>query len=177
MTTLAQFNRLKTAAAGELISRCCGSTRWAGRMVAARPYYSMDELTATADAHWREMAQRDVLEAFRAHPKIGQPHSLDGQHENTRTLAEGEQSGVARASAQVRESLAKHNRDYEKKFGFIFIVCASGKSAAQMLDLIRARLGNTLAEEIANAAEEQRKITHLRIHKLFAQRENNARQP
>lgn len=169
MTTLDQFNHLETAAARALISRCCASARWAARMAASRPYQSMQQFTETADAHWRAMTQRDVLEAFRGHPKIGRPDAHEGEHNDTRALAKEEQSAAARASGRVSASLARHNHDYEKKFGFIFIVCASGKSAEQMLGLLRSRLGNTREQEIANAAEEQRKITQLRIHKLFEQ--------
>ena len=166
-TTLDGFNRLETAAAGALMARCCASVRWVERMVAARPYHSMDALSDAADAHWREMSDNDVLRAFRGHPQIGRPDSLENAHQSTRALAEGEQSGMAGAPAEVRAAMAGYNRDYEQKFGFIFIVCASGKTAGQMLDLIRARLGNTRAAEIANAAEEQRKITGLRIRKLL----------
>ena len=168
-TTLDEFNRLETAAAGALIFKCCASDRWAERMTASRPYHSMAELTAAADAHWRQMTRRDVLQAFRGHPEIGRPDSPEGAHDTTRALAEDEQSGMARASAGMRAALAKYNRAYAKKFGFIFIVCASGKSAEQMLGLIRTRLGNTRETEIANAAEEQRKITRIRIHALLGQ--------
>ncbi len=169
MITLAQFNGLETNTARKMVSRCCASVRWAERMVASRPYHSMDQLTAAADAHWRAMARRDFLEAFRGHPRIGRPDSAGNEHDDTRAMAGQEQSAVAQASGEVTDALAKHNRDYEQKFGFIFMVCASGKSAGEMLGLLRARLDNTLETEIANAAEEQRKITQLRIHKLFEQ--------
>ena len=177
MTTLDQFNRLDSAAATELILRCCASACWARRMVEARPYRSLGQLTEAADEHWRAMRRRDFIEAFQGHPKIGRPDS-GGAHGGAgdRTagdmaagdMAAEEQSGVAGASAEVIESLARHNHDYEEKFGFIFIVCATGKSAAQMLELIRERIGNDRAGEIANAAEEQRKITQIRIRKMFA---------
>ncbi len=167
MTTLAQFNNLQAAAARALILRCCASTRWAECMVAARPYHSIAQFTEAADSHWRAMGRRDVLEAFRGHPQIGRPDSLKNADPGDHALAAQEQSAAARASAPVSASLIKHNRDYEKKFGFIFIVCASGKSAEHILRLLRARMDNTHQQEFANAAEEQRKITQLRIHKLF----------
>ncbi len=168
MTTLDQFNRLGAAAAFELIARCCASARWSKRMVASRPYGSVDELTQAADRHWRSLAQRDWLEAFGGHPKIGDPNSANGAHAGNRRIAAAEQAGAADATARVSASLARHNGVYEEKFGFIFIVCASGKTAEQMLSGLRARLHNTRAEELVNAAEEQRKITQLRIRKLFA---------
>ena len=168
MTTLDQFNRLGAAAAFELIARCCASARWSKRMVASRPYGSVDELTQAADRHWRSLAQRDFLEAFGGHPKIGDPNSANGAPAGNRRIAADEQAGAAGATARVSASLARHNDVYEEKFGFIFIVCASGKTAEQMLSLLRARLRNTRAEELVNAAEEQRKITQLRIRKLFA---------
>lgn len=170
MTTLDQFNRLGAAAAGNLIARCCASARWSKRMVASRPYGSVDELTQAADRHWRSLAQRDWLEAFGGHPKIGDPNSASGAPagNGNRRMAAAEQAGAADATARVSASLARHNGVYEEKFGFIFIVCASGKTAEQMLSGLRARLHNTRAEELVNAAEEQRKITQLRIRKLFA---------
>lgn len=168
MAALSRFNRMETAAALEMISRCCGSTRWAERMVAARPFCSLDQLSAAADTHWRAMKRRDLLEAFRSHPRIGRPDSAGGARTNTHRMAAAEQSGAAQASPRTLELLAQYNHAYEKKFGFIFIVCATGRSAEQMLRLLRARIGNDRNSEIANAAGEQRKITQLRIHKLFA---------
>lgn len=164
MTTLDEFNRLSITAARKLILQCCASSRWADDMVAARPYSAMNYFTTIADVHWRAMAPGDILEALRGHPTIGQADfSCDKSG-----LAAAEQSGMARASDSVAALLAKHNHAYIEKFGFIFIVCASGKSAQQMLNLLRARMGNTLDEEIANAADEQGKITQLRIRKLFS---------
>lgn len=170
MVRVAQFNQLGNAAATACIVRCCGSSRWVARMVAARPYDSVDEITAAADRHWRAMQSRDFLEAFRSHPKIGQAES-EGRGDTptaANQLADSEQAQVRQSSPQIRESLAQYNHDYEKKFGFIFIVCARGKSAEQMLRILQFRLSNTRAEEIANAAEQQRKIMQLRLRQLFA---------
>ena len=177
MTPIAHFNQLDIASAQKLMWQCCASARWCERMVASRPYHSITQLSDAADAHWQKMEQHDFLEAFRGHPKIGNSksagdrHGADhkDEHASTRAMATAEQSGAASASERVRASLTKHNHDYEKKFGFIFIVCASGKSAEEMLDLLQARLNNTYEQEIANAAEEQRKITQLRIGKVFAE--------
>ncbi len=167
MTTIDHFNQLDTASAQQLMLQCCASTRWAKHMVASRPYHSITQLCDAADAHWQEMKQHDFLEAFRGHPKIGNSKPADDGHNDTQAMAEAEQSGTANASDRVRASLTKHNHDYEKKFGFIFIVCASGKSAEEILDLLQTRLSNTREQEIVNAVEEQRKITQLRIGKIF----------
>lgn len=137
---------------------CCGSKRWARRMARARPF---DEggLFATADRIWRELPAEDWLEAFSAHPRIGARAS--GQ-------AAAEQAGARGASAETLAALARANREYEERFGYIFIVCASGRSAEEMLDLCRRRLHNAPAEELKVAAEEQRKITRLRLEKMLA---------
>ncbi|MDA7956203.1 MAG: 2-oxo-4-hydroxy-4-carboxy-5-ureidoimidazoline decarboxylase [Gammaproteobacteria bacterium] len=174
MRTLEQFNQLGEGEAREWMLGCCGSARWAGRMAESRPFASQAVLADTADAHWREMESGDFLEAFRAHPKIGDPNSAKHKPAGAkaeaaaRATAAREQAGVNHASADVLESLARGNREYEEKFGFIFIVCASGKSAAEMLELLQARIGNARDAEIANAAEEQRKITQIRLRGMFA---------
>ena len=161
-TTLTDFNALSDADAHALMLRCCASKKWAAMMVAARPFHSLSELTDDADMHWRAMNETDYLEAFAAHAIIGRPDSRDA-------VASKEQAGVADASAQIRDSLAAYNVAYQNQFGFIFMICASGKSATEMLRNLRARIGNTRAEEVANAAEEQRKITRLRLLKFFAE--------
>lgn len=160
MNALDQFNRLDAAAARAMMFGCCGSARWAARMAASRPHSSPANLAAAADAHWREMRRDDFLEAFRAHPKIGESDSAPA-------VAAREQAGVNHAPARILETLAQCNREYEEKFGFIFIVCASGKSAEEMLGLLQSRTGNARDAEIANAAEEQRNITQLRLRALF----------
>jgi OHCU decarboxylase len=141
----------------ELLS-CCGSRHWARRMAGARPFASESELLASADRFWNQLSVEDWLEAFAAHPKIGERAS--GQ-------AEQEQSGTRGASSEVIEELARANRDYEKRFGHIFIVCATGRSGEEMLDLCRRRLHNDPRKELAVAAEEQRKIARLRLEKLL----------
>jgi 2-oxo-4-hydroxy-4-carboxy-5-ureidoimidazoline decarboxylase len=168
MPDIHQFNQLDDTAATNLILQCCSSTNWAARMIESRPYSTVEQLISTANSHWQVMEQADFLEAFQGHPKIGDPDSLRKKYASTHSMAKGEQSGVPGASDRVIDSLAQNNRDYEDKFGFIFIVCASGKSAEQMLDLIQARIGNNRVEEITNGAVEQRKITEIRIRKLFA---------
>ena len=165
--TIDDFNRMPADAADALLARCCASAKWCARMTAARPYRSCDELIAAADAHWREMTHEDVVEAMSAHPRIGQKDIDSHGDAHGGDMARGEQAGMADASAKMRETMARHNRDYEQKFGFIFIICASGKSAAQMCEAIRARLENDAQTEIATAAVELGKITRIRIDKLF----------
>jgi allantoicase len=141
----------------ELLS-ACGSREWARRMAAARPFASADDLLAAAEQTWITVDREDWLEAFAAHPKIGGRASGE---------AAREQAGAAGASEETLRSLATANREYEETFGHIFIVCASGKSAQEMLDLCRRRLHNDPREELAVAADEQRKITRLRLEKLL----------
>jgi 2-oxo-4-hydroxy-4-carboxy-5-ureidoimidazoline decarboxylase len=166
--TLDQFNALSTDEAMKDLLRCCGARRWAEQMAARRPYAGGDELLATADAIWQRADRADILEAFSHHPRIGDVDSLRNKFAATADWASGEQAGVQRAGEDVLRGLADGNAAYEKKFGHIFIVCATGKTAPEMLALLRARLPNDPARELAVAAEEQRKITRLRLEKLLA---------
>ncbi len=139
-------------------ARCCGASRWAQAMTAGRPYRSNAELLAAADRQLAVLTRADWLEAFGAHPRIGDRQAL-------RTAQE--QAGARSASAAVLAALARRNDDYEARFGYIFIVCATGKSAEEMLALLEARLGNEPGRELAVAAAEQSKITRLRLQKLL----------
>ena len=138
-----------------LLTRACGARRWVDRMLIRRPFGSRDALLAVARDEWFSLDESDWREAFSHHPKIGQK-SAD-------QLAAKEQSGVQGARAAVLAALEEANREYEKKFGYIFIVCATGKSAEEMLALLRARLPNDPSTEIRIAAEEQAKIAALRL--------------
>ena len=142
----------------ELLS-ACGSREWARRMAAARPFASRERLLDTAERTWLDLGAEDWREAFGAHPRIG---------ERATGVAAREQSGTRDASAEVLRSLADANREYEERFGRVFLVCATGKSAKEMLDLCRLRLHNDPREELAVAADEQRKITRLRLEKWLA---------
>ncbi len=135
--------------------------------MAWRPFADRATLQAEAEQVWQSLREADYLQAFDGHPKIGDPDSLKKKYAATHGMASQEQSGVKNASDDVIQQLAQYNDDYEIKFGFIFIVCASGKSAIEMLDLIKARLPNSRAEEIANAAGEQQKITAIRLNALL----------
>lgn len=159
MDGLSRLNSLpEKEAAGELL-RCCGSTRWARAMAAGRPYRDERQLLQAAEATWRELGPSDWLQAFAQHPKIGDRAA--------KGWAAGEQSGAASASKATLAALLEENRAYEARFGHIFIVCATGKSAEEMLELLRSRLPNEPVAELKVAAEEQRKITALRLRKLL----------
>jgi 2-oxo-4-hydroxy-4-carboxy-5-ureidoimidazoline decarboxylase len=166
--TLRKLNALDAGGAADALRRCCGSTQWARQMAALRPFASAEAVAARADAIWRDLEREDWLEAFAAHPKIGESAS-GGAGSSEQQWSDEEQRGVADAADAVRDRLAKANRDYEARFGYIFIVCATGKAAAEILDLITERLTNDAAAELAVAAEEQRKITRLRLARLLGE--------
>lgn len=163
---LERLNALPPEEAEESLLSCCGSREWAKRVAAARPFASGEELAETADRVWRGLSKADWLEAFAAHPKIGSPAAVG--HGKARAWSREEQRGAAEASTETLASLAAANRDYEERFGHIFIVCASGRTADEMLALLQARLGNDPETELSRAAEEQHKITRLRLEKLLA---------
>ena len=168
-SSLAQLNALPPAQAEAEFLKCCGSKRWARALTDSRPFVSADELTAKADSIWWSLSEEDWLEAFRAHPKIGQQKAATVQSEQARSWSAQEQSGVRDAAATTKAALAAGNQQYEKRFGFIFIVCATGKSSEEMLVILSTRLQNDPGTELRMAAEEQRKITRLRLEKLLKQ--------
>lgn len=167
MAGLPELNAWPAAEAQSQLLRCCGSSRWAAELARLRPFADEAALLAAADRVWRGLGRADWLEAFSHHPKIGGKDVLREKFKETRQWARGEQAGVAAASEDVLDALARGNEDYEKKFGYLFIVCATGKSAAEMLAILEARLPHGPAEELAAAAEEQRKITRIRLEKLL----------
>lgn len=151
----------------EELTKCCGSSAWVQRMLPFIPADDMVELLEDAEEQWWLCSEADWKEAFTHHPKIGDMDSLKKKFASTANWASGEQSGVQDANEKILEALAEGNRLYEEKFGYIFIVCATGKSATEMLELLQERLKNTPEEEIQIAADEQNKITKLRIEKLL----------
>ena len=164
-----RLNELSADNAQAEFVKCCGSTRWAQAMTAARPFNSIDDLRAKADSVWWSLGKEDWLEAFRAHPKIGEQQAAAAQSEQAQNWSAQEQAGVADASVTTLVDLAQRNHEYENRFGFIFIVCASGKSSDEILAILNDRIQNDLDGEIHGAAEEQRKITRLRLEKLLSQ--------
>ena len=163
---LAWLNSLPNQKAKDELSRCCGASGWVERMMKFRPYRTESELFALADREWQKATEIEIREALSHHPKIGELSSLKTKFATTSEWASGEQSGVNAAPEQILLDLAQLNEEYFSKFGFIFIICATGKSAAEMLNALKIRLPNSPAIEIKNAAEEQRKITNLRLEKL-----------
>jgi 2-oxo-4-hydroxy-4-carboxy-5-ureidoimidazoline decarboxylase len=160
--TLIDLNTLSAAEVRDPLLSCCGSESWLSEMLARRPFQDMATMHAEADEAWWRLDERDWLEAFSKHPQIGE------QKEDAKWSA-AEQAGMARASTDAVASMYQLNRKYLEKFGWIFIVCATGKSAAEMLAIIEQRLANNAAREIRIAAAEQAKITHLRLTKLLAE--------
>lgn len=153
--------------------KCCGSRRWAQQTAAERPFRSLDQLIASSDRMWWSLEPADWLEAFHSHPKIGEKKAAAPTTAKAQQWSEDEQSGISNSAPETIDDLAQSNREYEEKFGYIFIVCASGKSSEEMLAILRERLDNDPHEELRNAAAEQAKITQLRLIKLLAGQEDS----
>lgn len=167
MTPAEYLDGLSESEALAALLRCCGATRWARAMVARRPFGDDARLFAIADEEWSRMERADVLEAFSHHPRIGADMSaLRERFRSTAAWSSAEQAGAVGAPEEVLAALRDGNLRYEAKFGHIFIVCATGKSAAEMLALLEARMGNDPDEELRVAAAEQAKITRIRLEKL-----------
>ena len=158
--TLEELNALPRDAAERKLTECCGARRWAVAMAARRPFRNERELHEAADEIWRSLGGEDWLEAFAHHPRIG---------ERAAGWAREEQAGARGASQQSLSRMAQRNHDYERKFGHVFLVCATGKSADEMLGNLEARMRNDPATELRVAADEQAKITRLRLGKLLSQ--------
>jgi len=167
MIDVAWLNAMSEEDASEAFLTCCGAGRWAEQMTARRPYVDETQLLTIAREVWHDLEAADWCQAFAAHPQIGEKPSPSSK---TSAWSAGEQAGVANAADATRTALAAANRRYQEKFGWIFIVCATGKSADEMLTLLRQRLDNDPAEELRIAAAEQEKIALLRLHKLTADR-------
>lgn len=161
------LNNVSPEAAKASFLDCCGSNNWALKMTGARPFADFADLASQAEKIWRSLDAKDWLEAFSAHPKIGAKKAAPTQQAQSAKWSSGEQSGTNTAAETILNRLAEANRLYENKFGFIFIVCATGKSAEEMLELCRKRLNNEAETEIRIAADEQRKITEIRLKKLL----------
>ena len=148
--------------ARQLLFMCCGSSRWVELMLARRPFGSMARLLHAAEDAWRVVSPDDWKASFSHHPRIGD-RGFGERFAETRHLSQAEQAGVSGASAEIIDALADANNAYEARFGYVFIVCATGRGAAEMLSMLRARLRNDPATEIQVAAGEQAKITALRL--------------
>jgi 2-oxo-4-hydroxy-4-carboxy-5-ureidoimidazoline decarboxylase len=164
----ARLNALPAEEARAEMVRCCGASRWADAMVRARPFRDAQHVLAEGERLWAAMGPEDWHEAFKHHPRIGDISRLRERFASTATWSSQEQRGVAGASEEVLQGLAEGNRAYEERFGFIFLVCATGKSAAEMLALLRERMKNTPEDELRIAAGEQGKILRIRLEKFLA---------
>lgn len=166
---LTDLNHLDGNKAKELLMQCCTCEQWVNNMIKNRPFGDYRDLLESANIAWQGLSEKDYLQAFDGHPKIGDVNSLRDKYANTKQLASGEQSSVNHASDLVIADLSRENENYLKKFGFIFIVCATGKSAIEMLSLLQKRMLNNRDTELVNAAEEQRKIFQIRLKKMFGE--------
>jgi OHCU decarboxylase len=159
--TLAWFNALAPDEAEVDLLRCCGSRAWASAVAAQRPYADLAALMENADNVWSKLGRADWLEAFAAHPRLGE----SGGH--APQLSETEQSGMTQAGDETRVLLAEENRRYETRFGRVFLFSAAGHTAADVLSALHSRMSNTPESEVKEAAEEQRKITRLRLGSML----------
>jgi 2-oxo-4-hydroxy-4-carboxy-5-ureidoimidazoline decarboxylase len=158
------LNALEPEAAAEALRRACGAERWVQRMLARRPFASSEALYASADDEWRASTRADHLEAFGHHPQIGENlEALRHRFQSTASLSQREQAGIESADEATLRALRDANAAYRERFGFIFIICAAGKTAAEMLAALRARLDNDPDTELLIAAAEHAKITRLRL--------------
>ena len=165
--TLAQLNALPAEEMRDEFLRCCGSRRWAESMLKRRPFRLTNDLYTSADEIWNNLSEADWKEAFSHHPKIGDVESLRTKFSSTATWAKCEQSGVAQATDDTLRELARLNEEYERRFGYIYIVCATGKRAEEMLGILRKRINNNPKIEIEIAAKEQSKIFRIRLNKML----------
>lgn len=164
---LAWLNELPQEKAVAAFLDCCGSREWAAAMTSTRPYPMLENLFTTAERIWFSLSVADHLEAFAAHPKIGEKKRAATQKQRAADWSAGEQESINLAEEAVKTQLVEVNGLYERKFGFIFIVCATGKTADEMLAIAKARLGNSVETELEIAAVEQSKITEIRLTKLL----------
>ncbi len=161
------LNSLDERALHQAFERCCGSSRWGAGVAVQWPFADKATLWASAENAFGTLARADWLEAFAHHPQIGDIESLRAKFASTRSWARNEQAGTSIASEATLRALATGNADYLAKFGYIFIICATGKSADEMLAALQARLPNVPAVELPLAAEQQKLITYLRLNKLL----------
>jgi 2-oxo-4-hydroxy-4-carboxy-5-ureidoimidazoline decarboxylase len=162
---LKRWNLLSMPEAERDILACGGSRAWARGMANRRPIANETALLTASDEIWRNVSEQDWNEAFQSHPRIGEPKTQQAVQERSGAWSKQEQSSVARETDLVRAALAEGNREYEQRFGRIFIVSVTGKSGAEILEILRGRLRNDPATEMLEAAEQQRQITRLRLKK------------
>jgi OHCU decarboxylase len=167
-SSVERLNALPGDEAFARLLECCGSTRWAQSMVVRRPFEDERQLIEAAERIWWGLTSDDWLEAFHAHPKIGEAKPARETGEGAQRWSEEEQAAARTARSATLDALASANQSYEQRFGHIFIVCATGKTSEEMLETLRRRLSNDPGTELCVAAEQQRRITLLRLRKLLA---------
>jgi allantoicase len=165
--SLERFNRLPRQRVQRALLDCCGSKNWAQQMAARRPFASERALFEAADQVWTTLAREDWLEAFLHHPPIGETRAKAKQSATASRWSAKEQSSAQKAAPEVLQALAEQNRAYAQKFGYVFLICANGKSSEEILSTLRQRLPNDPVTELSVSMEEQRKITRLRLEKLL----------
>lgn len=161
MGGLEDFNQLPAQTAEDAVYGCFANRRWASAVVARRPYATIAAALEAAESAWADISDVEWLAAFEAHPRIGER----GGH--APAASEREQSTLALADPETLAALAVENREYERRFGHVFLIAASGRTAAEILESLRQRMGNQPATELAAAAEEQRKITRMRLQEML----------
>ena len=169
--TIEQLNALSNDEARAAFERCCGAPQWAAHLADMRPYADAESVYQESEIAFDELSKDDWLQAFSHHPRIGDADALRAKFSTlsaTKEWAGGEQSGTRAASEETLAALGAQNAAYEQKFGYVFIVCATGKSADEMLAILEARLPNAPDDELQLAAAEQREITRLRLEKLLS---------
>jgi 2-oxo-4-hydroxy-4-carboxy-5-ureidoimidazoline decarboxylase len=166
---LARWNHLSLDQAVKEILPCCGSKAWAERIANCRPLRDKAALLAASDEIWRGLTEADWMEAFLSHPRIGQSKGAAAMSAQSSTWSTQEQQMVTTADQTVKIALMEANREYEHHFGYIFIVCATGKSGPEILEIIRRRLQNDKATELREAAEQQCQITQIRLRKWLSE--------
>ena len=166
--TLKEFNNLPENEVLKQFSICCGASKWTEQMINSCPFQNKNELLKMAEETWFSLSGQDWLEAFSHHPKIGNIRSLQSKFQKTAKLSESEQKGISHVSEDLLKEIEEGNQLYEKKFGYIFIVCATGKTAEEMLALLNERLKNDPEAELLTAAKEQNKIIQLRLGNLLS---------
>jgi 2-oxo-4-hydroxy-4-carboxy-5-ureidoimidazoline decarboxylase len=165
---LERWNHLPAEDAVKEIHPCCGSKVWSEEMAGRRPYGDVTTLLAASDETWSNLAAADWMEAFRSHPRIGETRAARSASAQSATWSSQEQRDVAAAGEAVRSALAEANQRYEQRFRHIFIVCATGKSAPEILEILLSRLHNDQQTELREAVEQQRQIIHIRLEKWLS---------
>lgn len=163
-----RWNALRSGEAAAEILSCCGSRAWASALAAGRPFVDEQNLFEAADECWQNLPEADWLEAFRSHPRIGEQHAQKKTTAVSAAWSRSEQSQMKEADAAILMRMREGHREYEERFGRIFIVCASGKQPAELLHILESRLASDPAQELLESAAQQQQIMQLRLRKWLA---------